>query len=250
MPAGSVELRQRLVEPLASLLNADCVASFLWDETTSAFGHGVSNNSESVSLRDYETKYQFEDPIAPLLHARRYPTLVSEVLTQKELVRTDFFGRFMNTSTMYWGLNLFAHDGHTDVGDLRVWRARKKQNFDKNEIEILRTIYPCIVNAFSSALDWDKDRKARPKNDSAVSKAVVLEESELKRKVRADELTFKNGLSMRELQVAKLVASGVTDKEIAQQLGIAYTTVRTYLSNGLMKIGLSNRKELIRYLAT
>jgi hypothetical protein len=68
----------------------------------------------------YEEKYQFTDPIAPLLHQRRYPTLVSEVIPQKTLVKTEFFDRFLGTGAMYWGVNLYAHDGQRDLGDPRI----------------------------------------------------------------------------------------------------------------------------------
>jgi DNA-binding NarL/FixJ family response regulator len=54
-------------------------------------------------------------------------------------------------------------------------------------------------------------------------------------------------LSQREVQVAELVALGLTDKEIAKRLSLAYTTVRTYLALALSKTGCANRKELIGY---
>lgn len=38
-------------------------------------------------------------------------------------------------------------------------------------------------------------------------------------------------------------------KKIARRAGIAFTTVRTHLVNALRKVGCSNRKQLIDYVA-
>jgi DNA-binding CsgD family transcriptional regulator len=232
-PGDSATLRQRLVKPVADLLNADYVASLVWDAQAQRFGEGVCCHADTGHLRDYEARYQFADPIAKLLHPRRYPTLVTQVIAQRELVKSDFFNRFLHSGSMYWGVNLYAHDGQSDVGDLRIWRGRHKRNFDSNEVEILRTIYPCLVNALAGA----KISPPRsPADDFAGS--------------RAEQLACKHGLSQREVQVAKLVAMGCTDKEIAKRLGVAYTTVRTYLSQALSKAGCANRKELIGYFCS
>ena len=48
-------------------------------------------------------------------------------------------------------------------------------------------------------------------------------------------------LSGRELDVARLVSEGHTDKEIAVQLRIAPATVRTCLGRIFLKYGIPNR---------
>jgi DNA-binding NarL/FixJ family response regulator len=51
------------------------------------------------------------------------------------------------------------------------------------------------------------------------------------------------GLSPRELDVVKLVARGLTNAEIAQQLFISVGTVKTHAGNVQTKLGLRNRVE-------
>jgi DNA-binding NarL/FixJ family response regulator len=51
------------------------------------------------------------------------------------------------------------------------------------------------------------------------------------------------GLSPRELDVVKLVARGLTNAEIAQQLFISVGTVKTHLGSVQAKLGLRNRVE-------
>ncbi len=51
-------------------------------------------------------------------------------------------------------------------------------------------------------------------------------------------------LSLREVEVARLVASGRTRKQTAQKLGIAPATVRNHMSAVFAKLGISKQSEL------
>lgn len=55
-------------------------------------------------------------------------------------------------------------------------------------------------------------------------------------------------LSKRELEVAKLVAQGLTSQEVATELGISPRTVTTHLSNIYERLGLPGRAALARYI--
>jgi DNA-binding CsgD family transcriptional regulator len=239
-PSDNLSLRQRLVAPLSQLLNADYVASLVWDASAQRFCDGVSTSSNPQHIAAYEARYQFEDPLPRLLHARRYPTLVTDVLPQREFVRSDFFNAFMRSESMYWGVNVFAHDGRQDVGDLRIWRSRSKGNFQSDELEALRLIYPSLVHALSGAqkLSAPQARTASAANASMTDQTID------------QQLAYQYGLSQREFQVAQCVAQGLSDKEIAKAVGIGFTTVRTYLSQIFKKTHCANRKELIAYLCS
>jgi DNA-binding NarL/FixJ family response regulator len=50
-------------------------------------------------------------------------------------------------------------------------------------------------------------------------------------------------LSAREDEVLRLIADGMTDREIAEALGISSRTVATHVSNILHKLGVRNRTE-------
>ena len=55
------------------------------------------------------------------------------------------------------------------------------------------------------------------------------------------------GLSDRELDVLKLVAEGMNNKEIAAELFLSEGTVRNYISNLLDKLDLRDRTQLAIY---
>ena len=56
-----------------------------------------------------------------------------------------------------------------------------------------------------------------------------------------------NGLSDRELQVLRLLASGKTPTAIADELHLSIKTVSTYRTRVLDKLSLNTTGELIRY---
>ena len=57
------------------------------------------------------------------------------------------------------------------------------------------------------------------------------------------------GLSAREAEVAAAVARGLTDKQIARELGLAPSSVRTYLNRLFEKTGERRRAGLARWAA-
>jgi DNA-binding CsgD family transcriptional regulator len=54
-------------------------------------------------------------------------------------------------------------------------------------------------------------------------------------------------LSDREFQVLRMIASGKTVKQIADDIGLSVKTVSTYRARVLEKTGLQTTAELIRY---
>jgi LuxR family maltose regulon positive regulatory protein len=56
---------------------------------------------------------------------------------------------------------------------------------------------------------------------------------------------FNEPLSERELEVLRLLASGDSNQEIADELSIALTTARKHVSNILGKLGVHNRTQAV-----
>jgi DNA-binding CsgD family transcriptional regulator len=55
---------------------------------------------------------------------------------------------------------------------------------------------------------------------------------------------LSSGLSRRELEVAELVADGLANKAIAQQLQLSVRTVESHVRHALSRLGLDNRTQL------
>ncbi len=54
-------------------------------------------------------------------------------------------------------------------------------------------------------------------------------------------------LTDRETEVLRMVAKGMTYKQIAQRLVVAHRTVQNHVQNTLRKLQMHNRVELVRY---
>jgi DNA-binding NarL/FixJ family response regulator len=63
----------------------------------------------------------------------------------------------------------------------------------------------------------------------------------------AGKFETQASLSNRELQILELVASGLTNQDIAHQLEISKRTVDNHISNILTKTKTDNRVELVRW---
>jgi DNA-binding CsgD family transcriptional regulator len=210
--AGEREMRERVGMALLDLLRADHFASYVWDARRGVFGDGVWLNMDPANLARYEAWYQHRDPITFALQARRHATAVSEVMAHRELRRCEFFNDFLARDGLHWGINLHAFDSdERALGDLRIWRGRRRREFEPHDKALLDLIEPAFIAAL---------RRAR--------------------------VADAGPLSAREQQVARCVAQGLTDKEIARELGIAVSSVRTYLRRMADKCGVKHRAGIAR----
>jgi NarL family two-component system response regulator LiaR len=71
----------------------------------------------------------------------------------------------------------------------------------------------------------------------------------LMREVRTPEVAAPDALTERENDVLKLLAQGKANKEIARELIIGEKTVKTHVSNILLKLGVQSRTQAALYAA-
>ncbi len=55
-------------------------------------------------------------------------------------------------------------------------------------------------------------------------------------------------LTGRQLEIARLIAHDLTDKQIAARLFLSERTVETHVTNMLNKLGLNSRVQIIRWV--
>jgi two-component system nitrate/nitrite response regulator NarL len=59
---------------------------------------------------------------------------------------------------------------------------------------------------------------------------------------------WKEGLSLREVEVAEMVAEGLTDRQIGNRMGVAQGTVKVHLRNAKAILRITNRVANTRVL--
>ena len=89
------DVREAVGRHLLELLEADYYASFVWRDATRRFEKAVFMNMDPNNLANYDIYFQHRDPITFKLQARREATLVTQVMPQRELMRTDFSTTFL-----------------------------------------------------------------------------------------------------------------------------------------------------------
>lgn len=79
---------------------------------------------------------------------------------------------------------------------------------------------------------------------TAIRKVVDGEEV-YSQELMVDFIREKNPLNEREQQILKLIATGMTTKELTTTLYLSYGTVRNYVSEIIQKLGAKNRLEAV-----
>ncbi|WP_423460144.1 helix-turn-helix transcriptional regulator [Ottowia sp. VDI28] len=221
------ELRNRMALPLLNLLRADTYVSMVWNGGRQRFERVTAVNMSEENLRSWDSYFRFVDPLTfPMMRLRK-PTVATQVMSQSELSRTEFFNDFLQRDRMYWGVNVYFYEREQCVGDVRIWRNRERGNFDASEIDIMKMVEPAITAALAR-LGW---RETAPAHDECECVEEILQR--------------EGRLSKREAQVAWLVSCGCPDKEIQSRLGLEYPTVRFHLGNAFKKLRATNRATLV-----
>jgi DNA-binding CsgD family transcriptional regulator len=210
------DVREAVGHHLLELLEADYYASFVWQDATRRFEKAAFLNMDPNNLANYDIYFQYRDPITFKLQARREATLVTQVMPQRELMRTEFFNDFLARDGLHWGVNAYSFVGNHNIGDVRIWRHRRRDNFDAHTLELLRLVEP----AFTGAL-------ARASGEPAVA--------------GLRQRTPMLSLSARELEIARMIADDLSDKEISYRLSVEVSTVRTHIKRIFLKLGARRR---------
>jgi DNA-binding CsgD family transcriptional regulator len=164
------------------------------------------------NFRRYEDWFQFCEPMAFKLRARRQATLVEEVLPRADLESSEFYNDFLSVDGLHHGIGIYIFDGNQDIGDLRIWRTRNKPEFNEREKNLLDALEPFLRRALQR------------------------------------QSHIGQNLTAREREITALVARGCTDRDIGRILGISFSTVRTHLNRALEKKGCANRAELAAFV--
>jgi DNA-binding CsgD family transcriptional regulator len=112
--------------------------------------------------------------------------------------------------------------------------------------EVAETRFDWATGLLRRGLARDRER-AGAMLDAAERGASELGMEPLRRRASASRATLKAGrspLTDRELEVAALVAEGLTNKEVATRLRLSVRTAENHVLNVMNKLGLDNRAQL------
>jgi len=217
LPSDWLLTRPDLATDLLRLLSMDFVGTTNWNRRTGRYENAVCSGRGADMARAYVEEFQRCDPISPRLRPRRGPTPIYSVINRSELERTRYYNEFLRVYRTTDGIDLHLYDGNTNVGDFRFWRAPCCVPIGSREVALLTLLQPILLRA-------TKDLHHR--TSTAAGQQFPQ-------------------LTTRENQIVALVADGLKDRTIAQNLGIGYWTVRSHLDHIFQKLEIPNRASLI-----
>jgi len=229
---NSTELRRSVGSLLLDLFDAQYLASYVWNDGDQRFENRVSINMDDSNLGNYERHFQFCDPITPILQRRRKATCVSEIISRSRFEKSEFFNDFLARDGLHYGINFYAYSGGRNIGDLRIWRSRQKEDFSRREAAML----DAIGEAFGRSL-LISCLKEKRRSGGDVDILACVE--------RAGEHI---GLTRRQKEIAAAMLFGSSDRVIADELCISLPTVRTHIQTLYRKLGVSSRTQFARAL--
>lgn len=228
----SQELREKAGELILDLLEADYFASFVWNSQSESFDKAVILNMDMANIDNYNKHYYKVDPIASILKSSKEATVFSQIMPPHELERTEFYNDFLSVDGLHYGISLHVYNNENHIGDIRVWRNKKREDFDARSLYLLDLIKPHFRNAMRNAINYESKAK------------LVYETDYLRTDIAYIAKKFK--LTKREMQVVEEVLKGKKDGDIACSLCIAFSTLRTHIKNIFSKLKVNNRAALIR----
>ncbi|MFZ3340862.1 MAG: LuxR C-terminal-related transcriptional regulator [Terriglobales bacterium] len=150
-------------------------------------------------------------------------------------------------------------DGDAQVG-LKILEGLRETNPDTRAVVLLNSSTPdSILDAFRAGakgvfhIQEDSDVLRRcirrvHEGQAWVSReqmTLLLEALMSTPKIKAVDRKGMNLLTKREAEVVSLLAEGMTNREIAERIGLSQHTVKNYLFRIFDKLGVSNRIELL-----
>jgi len=141
---------------------------------------------------------------------------------------------------------------HTDEGcTLRALLAGPRQHW--LEDDALKTIQECCLLALRESARGCLPKGSTPERLIAALQAVAAGEvwtgpglaSYWMHSIRPPDADSNNRITARELEVIELVVSGLSNREIAQRLGLSEQTVKNHTARIMDKLEVRNRVELV-----
>ena len=117
-----------------------------------------------------------------------------------------------------------------EMAEISLLRARSKVGFLDTEIALLEAHLPLIEAVYRQY--WIKARCYASIDNSEPPIDYLL------------KTVFEDRLSIREGQVAVLVLKGNSGQDIADELGISITTVKSHRKNLYLKLGITTQTEM------
>ena len=233
-------LRARLLEPAADFLGAKTAVARVFSNSGPAPRlERVDSLEISDSVHDaYLNRYFRFDPANPVLNIRLSQPLFADPERPGEWV----LGRSQASGSERFSSSTSISAIRRQHGFRRYFREFLAPN------DLYHHLGFCFQDAstrLTFLLDFHRGKRSTPFSKLARARAMVLAALLHEKPARiASGVESHPSLSAREYEVARTVASGLTNKEVGAVLGISVRTVENHLRSIFAKLGVKSRLRL------
>ena len=188
-------------------------------------------NISDKTIEDYNNCYQQKDTIKKKFFNEKNASKSSLIIDYREWRKTEFFNDFLLPNNFYYLCGIDIHHNNQLLATLTLIRSKKSNDFTTSDLLFLNRISTCIGNHICLLKEFYLN----------TSKNISFKELQ-KERIQNLELT------PREIEIARLVKSGMTNKEISNRLFISKNTVKKHLQNIYNKCDVSNKVSLVSKL--
>lgn len=154
------------------------------------------------------------------------PYRFSDVLDQDELHSLDLYRELYGQIGLEHQIAFLLPGGSEKI--LGVALCRRDHDFSDAERDLLELARPHLIQAYNNALRYSRRGSDGPTRTIQASQVECLREQ---------------GLTAREAEALVLAASGSSDRETAETLGLSRRTVEKHLQRGYAKLGIGGRSQ-------
>jgi DNA-binding NarL/FixJ family response regulator len=179
----------------------------------------VAMNPRVQDVRTYGAAAQFLENYRP--NEQQFDLVITDI-DMPEMTGTELVTAIREQDPDQKILVLSMHKDHTLINTVFNLKVNGYL-FKDSSPELLNEAIDCIV---------DKGRYITSDVERILNPTIEQKEHEL---------------TKREVQIVQLIAKGESNKTIGDQLFISETTVKTHRKNIMLKLGLRNTAELVRF---
>lgn len=209
------------VDGLGQIFDSNIGGVFFFDaglRTVETAIYGMSD----LDFDEYEREWRPLDRVLTGMLEHQVPMHNAQIYSERQLTTDPLYADFGRRVQVYRYMCAPLYGSHAELqGMLRVCRGPEEKPFDGSDLSLMTA----LAGYISSAL-------TRVRSPASFDDAGSLP-----------------ALTRRELEVARLVASGRNNRQIALHLGLARETIKQTLRRVYQKLGVRCRAEMAVRLA-
>lgn len=149
---------------------------------------------------------------------------ISDVVTQDELRELEIYKRVYRPIGLEYQIAFILESGEDRLLGFHLSRRRRRRDFSDADRDLLNEARPFLIQAYRNAIRFSASM-ASPPSLPPLDLLVTL------------------GLTQRQAEVLQELASGASEREVAERLGLSPRTVEKHLERCYRQLGVNSRSE-------